>query len=174
MSLFAKKHRKRREGKMSAFVDTQEQRVQLEKTLNELKPVKGSLMMAMQKAQEIYGYLPREIQVRIAEILDMPLEKVYGIATFYTQFHLNKPGKYKVGVCMGTACYVRGAGELLDRVSQITGIPAGATSEDGMYTVEATRCIGCCGLAPLITVGEEVYGNIGVKDVDGIMAKYKE
>ncbi|MCL2555575.1 MAG: NAD(P)H-dependent oxidoreductase subunit E [Firmicutes bacterium] len=159
---------------MSAFVDTVEQKEQLDAVLSDLKVVKGSLMIAMQKAQEIYGYLPKEIQERIAENLSFPLEKVYGIATFYSQFHIHKPGKYKVGICMGTACYVRGADLLLKRVEEITGILAGQTSENGLYTVEATRCIGCCGLAPLITVGEEVFGNINADDVNRIMENYKE
>jgi len=158
---------------MSEFVDSAEQKAKFDALMQELKSVKGPLMLAMQKSQEIYGYLPREVQVKIAQNLDIPLEKVYGIATFYAQFHLHKPGKYKVGVCMGTACYVRGAGDLLDRVCQISKTPAGKTSEDGLYTIEATRCVGCCGLAPLITVGETVYGNIGVSDVDTIMEKYK-
>ena len=159
---------------MSAFVDTVEQKEQLDKLLNELKSVKGSLMIAMQEAQKIYGYLPKEIQERIAEALSFPLEKVYGIATFYSQFHLTKPGKYKVGICMGTACYVRGADLLLKRVEEITKTQAGKTSEDGLYTIEATRCVGCCGLAPLITVGEEVFGNINADDVNRIMENYKE
>jgi len=159
---------------MSAFVDTQEQKQELDALFNSLKDTKGSLMIAMQKAQEIYGYLPKEIQERIAEALGFPLEKVYGIATFYSQFHIHKPGKYKIGICLGTPCYVKGAEGLLKRVEEITNTKSGQTSDNGLYTVEATRCIGCCGLAPLITVGSEVFGNITTNDVDKILANYKE
>jgi NADP-reducing hydrogenase subunit HndA len=156
------------------FVETTEQRQQLKKVLASLSDVKGSLMMAMQKAQEIYGYLPIEIQTRIADACGVPLEEVYGIATFYSQFNINPLGKYKVGVCLGTACYVRGSGAILDKLIEKMGIEPGQTSADGKFTLEATRCIGCCGLAPVLTVNEHVYGNLTADDVEKILYKYND
>lgn len=142
------------------------------KALEELKKVPGPVMKAMQSAQDIYGCLPFEVQNQIAEALDVPLEEVYGIATFYSQFHLKPSGKYKIGVCLGTACYVRGAGDIMDNIRTKLGIEAGETTDDAKFTLEATRCIGCCGLAPVLTVNEEVYGKVVPEDIDKILSKY--
>lgn len=156
------------------FVETTEQHGRLKKVLAEYKSVKGSLMMAMQKAQEIYGFLPIEVQVRIADAFEVPLEEVYGIATFYTQFNIHPAGKYKIGVCLGTACYVRGSGPIIEKIQEKIGIMPGETTPDGKFTLEATRCIGCCGLAPVLTVGDRVYGNIAVTDIDKILYDYND
>ena len=129
-------------------------------------------MPVLQKAQEIYGYLPIEVQKIIAAGLDIPLAEVYGVVTFYAQFTLNPKGKFSIAVCMGTACYVKGAGDVLDRICKKIGIEAGGITPDGKFSVDATRCIGACGLAPVITVNEDVYGRLVVDDVDGILEKY--
>ena len=130
-------------------------------------------MPILQKAQEIYGYLPVEVQRIIALKLGVSVEEVYGVSTFYSQFALNPKGSVAIAVCLGTACYVKGSGEILDRICEVLGMPAGSTSPDGKYSIEATRCIGACGLAPVLTINNEVYGRLTKADVDGILAKYK-
>lgn len=155
------------------FNDTPKQAKMLSEALNELKDVQGPLMMALQKAQEIYGYLPFEVQNRIAEFFDVPLQDIYGVSTFYSQFNLKPQGKYKIGVCMGTACYVKGSGEILEKIKSVLNLVPGETTADQVYTLEATRCIGCCGLAPVITVNEDVYGKVMTVEIDEILAKYK-
>ncbi len=154
------------------FRETPQQKKQLENVFKELKNVPGSLMKAMQKAQDIYGYLPIEVMQRIAAACNAPVEEVYGIATFYAQFNIEPMGKYKVGICLGTACYVKGSGVILDKVKERLHIEPGHTSEDMKYTLEATRCIGCCGLAPVMTINGEVHGNLVPADLDKIFAKY--
>jgi NADP-reducing hydrogenase subunit HndA len=126
----------------------------------------------MQEAQAIYGYLPYEVQKIIAEKTGTPVEKIYGIATFYAQFKLNPDGDIAVAVCLGTACYVKGSGDIINKFSELLGVPVGSTSADGKYSLEATRCIGACGLAPVLTVNGEVYGRLTVADVPEILKKY--
>ncbi|MCH5164161.1 MAG: NAD(P)H-dependent oxidoreductase subunit E [Clostridiales bacterium] len=155
------------------FKDTPEQKKQLDEVFEGLKNVPGSLMKAMQKAQDIYGYLPIEIMQRIAVACNVAVEEVYGIATFYAQFNIEPMGKYKMGICLGTACYVKGSGVILDKAKERLHIEPGHTTEDMKYTLEATRCIGCCGLAPVLTVNGEVYGNLVPEDLDKIFAKYE-
>ncbi len=154
------------------FNGTPEQEAKLKAVIEERKNIQGSLMGVMQEAQEIYGYLPLEVQQMIAEGLGVSVEKVYGIATFYAQFALSPKGKYNISVCLGTACYVKGAQELIDRLVEILGIQPGECTADGMFSLEACRCIGACGLAPVLTVNEDVYGRLTGKDIDGIIAKY--
>lgn len=153
-------------------IGTPEQYAEFKAALEELKSVPGPVMKAMQKAQDIYGYLPIEVQSEIGKTFGVPLEEVYGIATFYAQFNLQPKGKYTIGVCLGTACYVKGSGDVLNKFEERLGIQPGNTSADGKYTLDATRCIGCCGLAPVLTVNGEVYGNLTKDDVDRILAKY--
>jgi len=129
-------------------------------------------MPIMQEAQAIYGYLPYEVQKIIAEKTGTPIEKIYGIATFYAQFKLNPDGDIAVAVCLGTACYVKGSGDIINKFSDLLGVPVGSTSPDGKYSLEATRCIGACGLAPVLTVNGEVYGRLTVADVPEIIKKY--
>ena len=131
-------------------------------------------MIALQKAQDIYGYLPFEVQNRIAEAFDVPLEEIYGISTFYSQFKLEKKGKYEIGVCLGTACYVKGSGDVLNKLKEKLGVEAGSTTADNKFSLVATRCIGCCGLAPVMTVNEDVYGKVTVDELDKILAKYND
>ena len=132
------------------------------------------LMGVMQKAQDIYGYLPIEVQKIIADGMGVPLEKIYGVATFYAQFALSPKGKYNISVCLGTACYVKGAGDIFDKLSERLGIGADECTADGKYSLTACRCIGACGLAPVLTVNEDVYGRLTVDDVDDILAKYAD
>ena len=132
------------------------------------------LMGVMQKAQDIYGYLPIEVQKIIADGMGVPLEKVYGVATFYAQFALSPKGKYNISVCLGTACYVKGAGDIFDKLSERLGIGADECTPDGKYSLTACRCIGACGLAPVLTVNEDVYGRLTAADVDDILAKYAD
>ena len=130
-------------------------------------------MPVLQHAQEIYGYLPIEVVTRIANGLDVSVEEVYGVVTFYAQFSLYPKGKYNVAVCLGTACYVKGAGDVMDKLKQVLGINEGEITPDGHFSIEATRCIGCCGLAPVLTVNGEVYGKVTADQVKGIVDKYK-
>lgn len=156
------------------FEGTKEQAQQLAEVIAKHKEQQGALMPIMQQAQDIYGYLPMEVQKMIALGLDIPLEKVYGVATFYSQFSLNPKGKYKVSVCLGTACYVKGAGDIFDKLSEKLGVASGECTPDGKYSLEACRCIGACGLAPVMTINEDVYGRLTVDELDSILAKYEE
>ena len=154
------------------FKGTAEQEKKLMEVIEAKKHDKSLLMAVMQEAQEIYGYLPIEVQTKIAEGMDVPLEKVYGVATFYAQFSLSPKGEYNISVCLGTACYVKGSGDIFDRLSERLGIGADECTADGKFSLTACRCIGACGLAPVLTVNEEVYGRLTVDDVDGILEKY--
>jgi len=155
------------------FNGTAEQKAKLDAFIAENKHDKSRLMAVMQTAQEIYGYLPIEVQHMIADGMDVPLEKVYGVATFYAQFALTPKGEYHISVCLGTACYVKGAGDLYDKLQQVLGIAGEECTPDRRFSLTACRCIGACGLAPVLTVNEEVYGRLVVDDIDGIIAKYK-
>ena len=154
------------------FNGTAEQEARLQKVIAENRHDKSRLMAVMQEAQGIYGYLPYEVQKIIAEKTGTPIEKIYGIATFYAQFKLNPDGEIAVAVCLGTACYVKGSGDIINKFSDLLGVPVGSTSPDGKYSLEATRCIGACGLAPVLTVNGEVYGRLTVADVPEILKKY--
>ena len=154
------------------FKGTPEQAEKLQAVIAECKGDKSLLMHVMQEAQEIYGYLPIEVQKKIAEGLGLSLSEVYGAVSFYSQFALNPKGKVAVSVCLGTACYVKGSGKLHEKCMEITGIGACDISPDGRFSYEATRCIGACGLAPVMTVNGDVYGRITPSDVEGIIAKY--
>ena len=154
------------------FTGTPEQEAKLQAVIAECKGDKSMLMHVMQQAQEIYGYLPIEVQTMIADGRNVPLEKVYGVSTFYAQFALSPKGKYNISVCMGTACYVKGSQELLDKISEILGIAPGECTDDVKFSLEACRCIGACGLAPVFTVNDDVYGRITADDVADILAKY--
>ena len=140
--------------------------------IEEHKNQKGALIPVLHAAQEIYGYLPIEVQTDIADGLGVSLAEVYGVVTFYTQFSLNPKGEYKIGVCLGTACYVKGSGDILQKVKDITGIDVDGCTPDGKFSLEATRCIGACGLAPVMTVNDDVYGRLLPDDVAGILEKY--
>ena len=155
------------------FRGTKAQEEELDAVIAKLKDTPGALMPILQQAQEIYGYLPIEVQKMIAIKMGVSLEEVYGVSTFYSQFVLNPKGEVAISVCLGTACYVKGSGALLDKITQILGLPVGSTTPDGKYSLEATRCIGACGLAPVLTINNEVYGRLTPADMEGILAKYK-
>ena len=155
------------------FHGTKEQEEKLIAVLQELKGTPGALMPALQRAQDIYGYLPIEVQTIIANYLELSLEEVFGVVTFYSQFSLNPKGEYKIGICLGTACYVKGAGNIFEKFKELLGIEGGQCTADGKFSLDATRCIGCCGLAPVLTVNEDVYGKLTVDEVAGILAKYQ-
>ena len=155
------------------FRGTKAQEEQLIAEIEALRDMPGSMMPILQKAQEIYGYLPYEVQEIIALKTGVSLEEIFGIVSFYAQFKLNPDGQYAIAVCLGTACYVKGSGDIINAISEKLGVAIGSTSPDGKYSIEATRCIGACGLAPVLTVNGEVYGRLTVDDVDSILAKYK-
>ena len=157
---------------MVEFHGTAEQEEALLKVIEKHAGQKGAMMPILQEAQEIYGYLPIEVQKIIADKTGVSLEEIFGIVSFYAQFKLNPDGKYAIAVCLGTACYVKGSGDIIEKISEKLNVPIGSTSPDGKYSIEATRCIGACGLAPVLTVNGEVYGRLTVDDVDGILAKY--
>ena len=145
----------------------------LQQVIDELKNEPGALMPIMQRAQDIFGYLPEDVQNIIAKGLDIPVSDVYGVATFYAQFNLEPKGKYIISVCLGTACYVKGAQLVLDELEKVLGVPAGSTTPDGLFTLNATRCLGACGLAPVIMVNDDVYGRLTPDQVAGVIAKYR-
>ena len=155
------------------FHGTAEQEQQLLAVIEKYDGVKGAMMPILQGAQEIYGYLPIEVQRIIAEKTGTPLEEIYGVASFYAQFKFNPNGEVAVAVCLGTACYVKGSQEIYDEFAKKLNLKEGECTPDGKYSLSATRCIGCCGLAPVFTINEEVYGKITAKEVDGILAKYE-
>lgn len=154
------------------FNGTAEQEAKLKEIIAKHKDDPGAVMPVLQEAQEVYGYLPIEVQKMIAEGLSVPLEEVYGVSTFYSQFSLTPKGQYNISVCLGTACYVKGAGKIIERISDILGIGAEECTADGRFSLTACRCIGACGLAPVMTVNDDVYGRLEVEDIDGILAKY--
>lgn len=154
------------------FKGTPEQEKQLRAVIEANKADKSKLIAVMQEAQEIYGYLPIEVQRMIAEGMGVSSEKVYGVATFYAQFSLSPKGKYNISVCLGTACYVKGSGAIFDKLRELLGIEADQCTPDGKFSLTACRCIGACGLAPVFTVNDDVYGRLTVDDIEGILAKY--
>ena len=155
------------------FSGTPEQEAKLKDAIARHKEDPGAVMPVLQEAQEIYGYLPIEVQTMVAEGLGVSLEEVYGVSTFYSQFALSPKGKYNISVCLGTACYVKGSGDILNKISEQLGIGAEECTPDGQFSLTACRCIGACGLAPVITVNDDVYGRLTVEDVPYIINKYK-
>lgn len=155
------------------FNGTDEQKAKLLKVIKAHKDQKGALMPILQEAQDIYGYLPIEVQTIISDQMNIPLEKVYGVVTFYSQFNLSPKGKYQISVCLGTACYVKGAGDIYDKFKEILGIDDGECTPDGKFSLDACRCIGACGLAPVLMVNDDVHGKITVDDVQAIIDKYE-
>ena len=155
------------------FAGTPEQEKKLREIIAKHKEEKGCLMPILQQAQDVYGYLPIEVQKIIAAETGYSLEKIYGIVTFYAQFALNPKGKYRISVCLGTACYVKGSGDIYNKLIERLGIEGGGCTPDGKFSLEACRCIGACGLAPVLTVNDDVFGRLTVDDVDKILAKYE-
>lgn len=154
------------------FQGTLEQEQRLKAAIAELRELPGALMPVLQKAQEVYGYLPYEVQVIIAEEMNVPLAEIYGVATFYAQFNLLPKGEHTISVCMGTACYVKGAQQVLDRIERKLNVEVGGVTEDGKFSLDACRCIGACGLAPVMMIDDNVYGKLTVDQVDKIIDQY--
>lgn len=154
------------------FQGTKEQEQRLMAVIEELKDQPGALMPIMQRAQDIYGYLPIEVQTMISDAMNVPLEKIYGIATFYAQFALAPKGQYRVSVCLGTACYVKGAQAVFDKLVELLKIEEGGCTPDGKFSLEACRCVGACGLAPVMMINDDVYGRLTPDQLEGILAKY--
>lgn len=152
---------------------TEENFEKLHKVIDDHRDMQGPLMPILHEAQHIFGAIPKEVQKVISDKLNVPMAEIYGVVTFYSQFTLEPKGDYLIGVCLGTACYVRGAQQLIDKISELTGVSVGKTSPDGKFSLEATRCIGACGLAPVLTVNEDVYGRLTLEDIPGIVQKYK-
>lgn len=145
---------------------------ELDQIIAKYKNTRGALIPVLHEAQEVYGYLPMSVQKRIAEGLGVSLADVYGVITFYTQFSLNPKGKYKVSVCLGTACYVKGAQDIFDKISDKLGIKSGECTKDTLFSLDACRCIGACGLAPVIMINDDVYGRLTADEVPAIIQKY--
>ncbi len=146
---------------------------QLDEIIAKHKEERGALIPILHEAQEVFGYLPYEVQERIAEGLGISMAKVYGVVTFYSQFSLKKKGKYKINVCMGTACYVKGANDILGKFLERLSIEVGECTSDGKFSLDSCRCIGACGLAPVVTINDEVYGRLTPEQVDEIMNQYE-
>ena len=154
------------------FQGTEEQQQRLFEMIDRRKNEKGAVMPILQEAQEIYGYLPIEVQTMIAERLDVPLEEIFGVSTFYSQFALTPKGKYEISVCLGTACYVKGSQDILDKISEVLEIQPEDCTPDGKFSLTACRCVGACGLAPVMMINDEVYGRLTADEVPEILAKY--
>jgi NADH:ubiquinone oxidoreductase subunit E len=133
----------------------------------------GGLIPVLHKAQQIFGYLPKDVQVKVAEGLDVPLSEVYGVITFYSFFTTKPRGRHTIGLCMGTACYVKGAADILRKLEDELKVEVGETTEDGLFTLTVTRCLGACGLAPVLTIGEDVYGRLTPAKIPDIINNYK-
>ncbi len=157
-----------------AIENKAEKIAQLQTVVQQHKDEKGALMPVLQAAQNIFGFVPQEVQVLIAEGIGLPLSEVYGVATFYSQFTLEPNGKNLIGVCMGTACYVKGSQRVLDKLAELLDVPVGKTTGDELFTLKATRCLGACGLAPVMMINDEVYGRLVPEDLPDILAKYQE
>lgn len=151
----------------------EEKFVELQKVIDEWKDKEGPLMPVLHAAQEMFGCLSLDVQKYISKELDVPVSDIYGVATFYSQFTLKPKGKYKIGVCMGTACYVKGSQAILNEIIKELDMKVGDTSDDGLFTLEATRCLGACGLAPIIMINDDVYGRLKPEDIKEIIDKYK-
>ena len=145
----------------------------MEQILNKYTKEKSNLIQILNDVQESYGYIPKTAQLAISEYLGLPMAEIYGVITFYSRFTLRPKGKYNISVCLGTACYVKGSEKVLDRLKEKLGIDVGETTPDGKFSIEATRCIGACGLAPVFTVNDEVYGNATPELMDKVLEEYQ-
>ncbi len=154
--------------------ETEKMTPDLRAFIEEWKDKPGNLIMVLHKVQQTYGYIPRDIAIETSELLKVPLAKIYGVVTFYNFFKLQKAGKYIIQVCLGTACYLRGGDDLIKEFERQLGVGVNATTPDGLFSIEAVRCLGCCGLAPVAVVNGDVHGKLETKDVAGIIEKYRK
>lgn len=150
----------------------EEKLAKIKEIINANKNTDGALIPILHEVQNTYGYVPEGIQKLISKELGIPMSEIYGVATFYTGFSLEPKGKYRVSVCLGTACYVKGSALILEKVKQKLGIDVGQITEDGKFSLDSTRCLGTCGLAPVMVINEEVHGRLTPGDIDGILDKY--
>lgn len=141
----------------------------MNKLFEEYKPIKDNLIQMLNEVQEHFGYVPMEAQKMLSEFLNIPMAEIYGVITFYSRFSLEPKGKYSFSVCLGTACFVKGSQKIMDRLQERLGIGPGETTKDGKFTIEETRCVGACGLAPVFTVNGEVYGKATVQKLDQVL-----
>jgi len=141
--------------------------------IDEWKVKPGSLIMILHKTQEVFGFISRETAGRLAKLLGIPLARIYGVITFYHFFKTTKPGKYRVSICLGTACYLKGGQDLIEEARTLLGLVPGGVTEDGLFSIDEVRCVGCCGLAPVLTIGTETYGKLTKDMLPEIIAKYK-
>ena len=153
--------------------ENKEKYEQLQEAIARHKGERGAVMPVLQEAMNIFGYVPQDVQEIIAEGLGVTLSEVYGVATFYSQFSLEAKGEYVIGVCLGTACYVKGSQKIMDELSKQLGVEVGRTTKDGKFTLNATRCLGACGLAPVMMINDEVYGRLTPDQVGGILDQYR-
>jgi NADH-quinone oxidoreductase subunit E len=158
---------------MPASAETLEITPALREFVDEWREKPGNLIMILHKTQQEYGFIPRKIAKDLAKDLDVPLAKIYGVITFYHYFKLEKPGRNIVSVCMGTACYLKGGNDLIQEFENLMGVGINTTTDDGEFSLEAVRCVGCCGLAPVVTVNGEVYGKVKADDLADILAKHR-
>lgn len=147
---------------------------ELEEFIDGMETTKGALIAILHKAQQIFGYLPRDVQLYVARKLGMPGAEVYGVVSFYSYFTTKPGGKHTISVCMGTACFVRGADKIIERFKEKLGIESNEITEDGLFTLKDVRCIGACGLAPVVTVDEKVYGRVKEEEIDDIINTYRK
>lgn len=159
---------------MCKNVLTEGKYLELEEFIDSLPDKKGALIEVLHKAQHIFGYLPKEVQLFVAQKLDLPASKVFGVVSFYSYFTTEPRGEFVVNVCMGTACFVRGAAAVLEELEKDLGIKVGQTTPDGKFTIEVLRCVGACGLAPVVMVNDRVYGHVTPQDIKNILAEYQD
>lgn len=145
---------------------------ELEDFVAQLPTKEGHLVTVLHKAQHLFGYLPREVQQVVADLMDVSLAKVYGVVSFYTFFTMVPKGKYPISICMGTACYVKQADKIVDAFKDILKVEIGEVTQDGKFSIDVLRCVGACALAPILTVGEKVYAHVTPDQVKAIIAEY--
>ena len=145
---------------------------ELDAIIERYKDTRGKLIPILHEAQELFGYLPMEVQLAISKKADIPLAQIYGVVSFYARFTIYPKGEHQINVCLGTACYVKGADNIIDELKAELSIEVGQCTEDRKFSLDACRCVGSCGLAPVITIGEDVYGNLVPEDIPGILQKY--
>jgi NADH:ubiquinone oxidoreductase subunit E len=160
-------------GGVMAAVDELVFSKELSDFIDEWKEKPGNLIMVLHRVQEEYGYISREVAVKLSVLLKSPLAKIYGVITFYHFFKTSKPGKYSISLCMGTACYLKGGEDLLDEARSILGIAPDEVTTDGLFSIDPVRCLGCCGLAPVLMIGKDVYGKVSKEQMPEIIAKYQ-
>jgi NADH-quinone oxidoreductase subunit E len=149
-----------------------EKELKIKKLVSKWQGKEGNLIMIFHEIQNEYGYVPRGVSMRLSELLDVPLARIYEVLTFYNYFKLEEPGQHSISICMGTACYLKGANDLLKRFKDILNVEEGETTEDGLFQLNVVRCLGCCGLAPVVTVDEKVYGKVTKDQIPEILAEY--